>query len=71
MTDDPPVLRVVRGRPSDAELAALVTVLQAVAATPTASAPARPAPLWGAPATLVRRGTGPVGWGGPSATVPR
>jgi hypothetical protein len=68
---DPPLVRVVRGRPDDREVAALVTVLGALAAAPSARPPARPASLWGAPTALVRRGAGPLGWGGPSATVPR
>jgi acyl-CoA carboxylase epsilon subunit len=58
-----PLLRVVRGEPTPAELAALVSVLAArrVAAARAGGAPPRSA--WGAPAALVRRAIAP----GPSA----
>lgn len=55
----PPALRVVRGTPTDVELAAVVAVLGAVAA---AVPPARPArSRWAAPARGMRP-FGPVAW---------
>jgi hypothetical protein len=61
-----PVLRVVRGRPADAELAALVAVLAARAAATRASTadhPQRPS-AWSAPAARLRRPVhpGPDAW---------
>ena len=58
-----PFLRVVKGNPSDEEVAALVAVLQA-AATGTAPAPARPAREWSAPHRRLRTTlpSGPGGW---------
>jgi hypothetical protein len=50
------LFRVVRGTPSDAELAALTVVL-------AAAAPPRPASVWAAPAARMRRPLQP----GPSA----
>jgi hypothetical protein len=48
----PPVLRVVRGTPTPAELAALVTVVSAAAAAPQAAP--RPLSVWAARSRLVR-----------------
>ncbi|HEU4489279.1 MAG TPA: acyl-CoA carboxylase subunit epsilon [Jiangellales bacterium] len=47
MTDQRPLLRVVRGRPTDEELAALVAVVAARASS-TAAEPAGPARTWAA-----------------------
>jgi hypothetical protein len=58
----PPLLRVVRGDPTPAELAALIAVVGAR----SAGAEAEPAPpsRWNRPATLLRRPLhpGPGGW---------
>ncbi len=65
---EPLELRVVRGRPDHAELAALTTVLLAAAARPAGGGTgAGRRPLWGDPATLVRPGTAPApgGWSAP------
>lgn len=65
---DPLELRVVSGRPDDAELAAVVAVLLAASARP-AAAPAGDGwkSLWGDPATMVRRAGAPQpgGWAAP------
>lgn len=59
-----PLLRVVRGEPTDAELAALTVVVAArsVAAAVVPTAPGRSA--WGDPAAAIRRpvAPGPDGW---------
>jgi Acyl-CoA carboxylase epsilon subunit len=47
VTDERPLLRVVRGRPTDEELAALVAVV-AARATRTAAGPAGPPRTWAA-----------------------
>ncbi|WP_425518152.1 acyl-CoA carboxylase subunit epsilon [Nocardia iowensis] len=52
-----PLFRVVKGNPSDEELAALVCVLSA-AANSGASGPTGPADMWGRP-TFMHRGTSP------------
>ncbi|MBF6179833.1 acyl-CoA carboxylase subunit epsilon [Nocardia otitidiscaviarum] len=54
-----PVVQVLKGNPTDDELAALVAVLTAAAAN-AAAAPAAtgPADMWGRP-TLLHRGTSP------------
>ena len=60
-----PVLRVVRGTPSDEELAALVAVLGARAAAPGGpSSAGSTRSAWNHPAALVRRpvAVGPGGW---------
>ncbi|TWF78543.1 acyl-CoA carboxylase epsilon subunit-like protein [Pseudonocardia hierapolitana] len=56
--------RVVRGEPSDAELAALTVVLAAVAADPPAPAPAPVRDRWSDPATRFRTPLhhGPGAW---------
>jgi hypothetical protein len=58
-----PYLRVVRGQPTDAELAALVTVLAARAAAATRAAP-RPRSDWADPARRLRPPArpGPDAW---------
>jgi hypothetical protein len=61
-TDQPPVLRVVRGDATPEEVAALVAVVASLGAP---QAPARaPRPEWNAPRRLVRRPLhpGPGGW---------
>jgi hypothetical protein len=63
-----PVLRVVRGEPSDAELAAVVALLAARAAARAAAASTRDRPLrtsaWADPAAGLRRPPhpGPGAW---------
>ncbi|PPJ25225.1 hypothetical protein C5E45_18515 [Nocardia nova] len=54
-----PVIRVLKGSPTDEELAALVTVF-AVAGANAAAAPQDPGPVdnWGRP-TMMHRGTSP------------
>jgi hypothetical protein len=56
MTDARPLLRVVRGHPDDAELAALTAVVAAVAASSAAAvpAPARRTSWWGDRAAQLR-----------------
>jgi hypothetical protein len=58
-----PLLRVVRGEPTDDEVAALVAVLTARARAGGATAPA-PRTAWNHPARLVRAAVapGPGGW---------
>jgi hypothetical protein len=58
------LFRVVRGTPSDAELAALTVVLAAAALYPEPAAPTRPASAWAAPAARMRRPLqpGPDAW---------
>jgi len=58
------LFRVVRGAPSDAELAALTVVLAAAALSPEPAAPTRPASAWAAPAARMRRPLqpGPGAW---------
>ncbi|PWV77481.1 acyl-CoA carboxylase epsilon subunit-like protein [Nocardia neocaledoniensis] len=53
-----PLFRIVKGAPTDEDIAALVAVLSAAAAAAPASAPAGPADSWGVP-TLQHRGTSP------------
>jgi hypothetical protein len=53
-----PFFRVVKGSPSDEELAALVCVLSAVANSAAPTGPAGPPDMWGHP-TLMHRGTSP------------
>lgn len=57
------MLRVVRGEPSDAELAALATVLAGLSAAAPGPAPA-PRSAWGDPARMLadRRHPGPDAW---------
>jgi hypothetical protein len=60
----PPALRVVRGDPSAEELAALVTVVQAIAAASSAEPPARPRSEWSAAHRRMRTSfpSGPGAW---------
>ncbi|MEV6273680.1 acyl-CoA carboxylase subunit epsilon [Nocardia sp. NPDC051832] len=52
------LFRVVKGSPTDAELAALVCVLTAAAGGGSAAAGTGPQDMWGRP-TLLHRGTSP------------
>nr|WP_174186089.1 acyl-CoA carboxylase subunit epsilon [Nocardia barduliensis] len=53
-----PFFRVVKGSPTDEELAALVCVLSAVANSSAPTGPAGPPDMWGRP-TLMHRGASP------------
>ncbi|MBF6193103.1 acyl-CoA carboxylase subunit epsilon [Nocardia beijingensis] len=53
-----PFFRVVKGSPTDEELAALVCVLSAVANSAAPAGPTGPPDLWGHP-TLLHRGASP------------
>ncbi|MGQ4617913.1 acyl-CoA carboxylase epsilon subunit [Nocardia sp. R7R-8] len=53
-----PFFRVVKGSPTDEELAALVCVLSAAANSAAPAGPAGPPDLWGSPA-LLHRGASP------------
>ncbi|WP_434090543.1 acyl-CoA carboxylase subunit epsilon [Nocardia beijingensis] len=53
-----PFFRVVKGSPTDEELAALVCVLSAVANSAAPAGPTGPPDLWGHP-TLMHRGASP------------
>ncbi|MBF6204707.1 acyl-CoA carboxylase subunit epsilon [Streptomyces gardneri] len=53
-----PFFRVVKGSPTDEELAALVCVLSAAANGTAQTGPAGPPDMWGRP-TLMHRGTSP------------
>ncbi|MFC6009511.1 acyl-CoA carboxylase subunit epsilon [Nocardia lasii] len=54
-----PLFRIVKGSPTDADIAALVAVLTAAAANaPADSGPSGPADAWGN-STLLHRGTNP------------
>jgi len=59
-----PLLRVVRGDPSDEELAALVSVIAARSVAAAGVRPEQPRSAWGHPASMVRPGhrPGPDGW---------
>lgn len=63
---DQPVLRIVRGTPSDVELAALIGVLftavPSSAAQAQASLPREQDTLWGAPRTMLRAPIAVTGW---------
>ncbi|MFY2786577.1 acyl-CoA carboxylase epsilon subunit [Rhodococcus sp. KRD162] len=50
-----PDVRVVKGNPSDGELAALVAVLKAAQAASAVAGDSRPPELWGSPQSLHRR----------------
>ncbi len=52
MSSPEPFLRIVRGEPTDAELAALVAVLASAGSPP--EPPAGPRSLWGDPALQLR-----------------
>ncbi len=47
-------IRIVKGNPSDEDIAALVTVLTAAASAATPAADNRPPELWGTPTTMHR-----------------
>jgi Acyl-CoA carboxylase epsilon subunit len=68
-TDPPPVLRVVRGRPTAEELAALVTVLAARSAAP-APRGRRRVSHWSDPRRVMRRSTPPAPGGWRSSGLP-
>lgn len=53
----PAAVRVVKGNPSDEELAALVTVLTAAQSGSQSTGDSRPRELWGSPELLHRRFT--------------
>ncbi|MEU1210692.1 acyl-CoA carboxylase subunit epsilon [Nocardia sp. NPDC005746] len=53
-----PVIQVLKGNPTDLELAALVSVFAAASATAAAPADRGPADMWGRP-TLLHRGSSP------------
>ncbi|WP_454194043.1 acyl-CoA carboxylase subunit epsilon [Nocardia sp. Marseille-Q1738] len=53
-----PLFRVVKGSPTDEELAALVCVLSALASDAAPAGPSGPPDGWGRP-TLMHRGTSP------------
>jgi hypothetical protein len=53
-----PVVRILKGSPTDDEIAALMCVLAAAASAGAAPAPQGPVDLWGQP-TLMHRGTSP------------
>ncbi|MBB5893498.1 acyl-CoA carboxylase subunit epsilon [Kutzneria kofuensis] len=62
MSDDRPLLRVVRGNPDDTELAVLTAVMSAIAAVPAGSdEPAAPS-RWGAPQLRRPLHPGPGAW---------
>ena len=63
MTDEPPLLRVVKGDPTPEELAALVAVVSARRGVGTGPDP-RLRPVWGHPAAAMRRPhrAGPGAW---------
>jgi hypothetical protein len=64
------VLRVVRGEPTDEELAAVVTVLAARAGGTRAPDPT-PASRWADPHRLVRGSTAPARGGWRASALPR
>ncbi|MEV5838559.1 acyl-CoA carboxylase subunit epsilon [Nocardia sp. NPDC052112] len=53
-----PFIQVIKGAPSDEEIAALVCVLSAAANSAVHSGPVGPSDFWGRP-TLMHRGTSP------------
>ncbi|MFC4125032.1 acyl-CoA carboxylase epsilon subunit [Nocardia rhizosphaerae] len=53
-----PMFRIVKGSPTDSDIAALVAVLSAAAAAAPATGPSGPADAWGVP-TLQHRGNSP------------
>ncbi|WP_054815630.1 acyl-CoA carboxylase subunit epsilon [Nocardia arizonensis] len=56
--DEKPFVRIIKGAPTDAEIAALVCVLSAAAGNGAAAVDTGPADAWGRP-TLMHRGTSP------------
>ncbi|MFT4087273.1 MAG: acyl-CoA carboxylase subunit epsilon [Gordonia sp. (in: high G+C Gram-positive bacteria)] len=63
-TQSEPFLKIVRGAPDDAEIAALVTVLSAAASSGDGPAQTGPRDLWGQPTDLHRQS-----WGQPGSYV--
>ena len=63
MTEDTPLLRIVHGDPTPEEIAALVTVVSAIASTP-AGGEEKPRSEWAAPHRRVRafHRHGPGAW---------
>ena len=55
MTESRPLLRVVRGNPSDAELAALTAVVAAASSARTPAAPEHRRSWWGDHASALRQ----------------
>ena len=55
INEAPAAVRVVKGNPSDEELAALVTVLTAAQSGSASTSDSRPRELWGSPELLHRR----------------
>ncbi|MGV9413320.1 acyl-CoA carboxylase epsilon subunit [Nocardia sp. NPDC003693] len=53
-----PIVQVLKGNPTDIELAALVAVVAAAAGAPAGSAASGPLDMWGRP-TLLHRGSSP------------
>lgn len=53
-TPSEPAIRIVKGNPSDGEIAALVAVLTAAAAASESVADTTPPELWGTPASMHR-----------------
>ncbi|SDN42936.1 acyl-CoA carboxylase subunit epsilon [Allokutzneria albata] len=64
MSAQEPLLSVVRGEPTDAELAALAAVITAMASREAPEPPPRPRSLWADRASLLRRPhhPGPGAW---------
>ncbi|MFD6896128.1 acyl-CoA carboxylase epsilon subunit [Rhodococcus sp. NPDC060086] len=54
-TSDAPALRIVKGNPTDADVAALVTVLAAAAAGGAPEGDGKPPETWGAPTRMHRQ----------------
>jgi len=63
-SDERPLLRIVRGTPSDAELAALTAVVTAAVSRASAPTPPRRCSAWGDPAARLRTRLepGPGAW---------
>jgi hypothetical protein len=59
---DRPALRIVRGAPTEQEIAALVTVLAAAGAAADDVDPKPPGSQWAAPHRLTRPVVTPSGW---------
>lgn len=49
-----PVIRIVRGKPTDADVAALVAVLSAAQSSSSVTEDSRPPELWGTPSSMHR-----------------
>ncbi|GAA3539892.1 acyl-CoA carboxylase subunit epsilon [Amycolatopsis ultiminotia] len=68
---DAPLLRVVRGNPDDAELAALTAVVAAAAATPAPAGKKRRTSWWGDRATAVHAPQAPGEGAWRASALPR